>query len=224
MKMDLLQKEFNSKPRQSVDSLNVKVDLNAHSMKRIGAHFQSFERTWMKNQLTPTFDSMEFVKYIYTCFDLRIKSQSESLKNYSKVSKRVKIPSLLYLVMEQVGYVHIKELGLVLSPSSSIESSWLLSPEELDSLSLKIQELENLGHEMARGIPIGDGNQDFMLMQVVDESVMTHDPKIHPVYAFLRSFLTMEDIVKFIIPRIIYQSVDEYDIAYESLVRSRDAN
>lgn len=222
MKMDLLQKEFNSKPRQNVDSLTVKVDLNAHSMKRINAHFQSFERTWMKNSLTPTFDSVDFIKYIYTCFDMRVKSQSESLREYSKVSKRVKIPALLYLVMQQVGYVHIKDLGLVLSPISIIDESSRLSVSQVDEISLKLQELENLGHEMARGIPIGDGNQDFMLMQVVDESVMTHDPKIHPVYAFLRSFLTMEDIVKLIIPRIIYQSVDEYDIAYESLVRSRD--
>lgn len=224
MKMDALQKEFNLKPRHSVDSLAVKVNLNANSMKRIGAHFQSFERTWMKNQLTPTFDSMEFVKYIYTCFYMRVKSQSESLKEYSKVSKRVKIPSLIYLVLEQIGYVHIKELGLVLSPISAIEKDWIIDPTDLDRISLLLQELENLGHEMARGIPIGDGNQDFMLMQVIDESVMTHDPKIHPVYAFLRSFLTMEDIVKCIIPRVTYQSVDEYDIAYESLVRSRDVN
>lgn len=222
MKMEILQKEFNLKPRLVVDSLEVKVDLNAHSLMRINAHFQSYERTWMKNSLTPSFDSIDFLKYIYTCFHMRLKSQSESLRDYSKVSKRVKIPALIYLVLEHLGYVHIKELGLVISPVSIIDQSSILSVADMDRISLLLQELENLGHEMARGIPTSEGNGDFMLMQVVEESVMTHDPKTHPVYAFLRSFLTMEDIAKYVNPRVIYQSTDDYDIAYSSLVRSRD--
>lgn len=225
MKMEKIQKEFQGSGRPDKDLVAVNVSFDSHSRDRVKSHFRSFERTWDKNSLSHTFEDIDLVKYVYTLFFLRCESQNTSLKAYSKVAKRVKIPSLIYLVLAQLGYVQIKEIGLTLIPSFKKDvkhDELIMSPEDMDKLSLELQELENLGHEMARGLPLDDGSAEFMMMEIIDGTLKTSDPKAHPVYAFLKSFVMTSSLDEFIKSRISWLTRDEYAIAYDTLVRSRD--
>lgn len=226
MKMERIQKEFQGSGRPDKDLVAVNVQFDNHSRDRAKAHFRSFERTWDKNSLSHTFDDTKFVRYVYTLFYLRCESQNTSLKSYSKVAKRMKIPSLIYLVLAQLGYVQVKEIGLTLTPvfqKSDKHDELIMTPEEMEALSLELQELENLGHEMARGLPMDDGSTEFMMMEIIDGTLKTSDPKAHPVYAFLKSFVMTSNLDEYIKSRISWLTRDEYGIAYDTLVRSRDA-
>lgn len=225
MNLTSIEKQFNGTGRPVNDTVSVEIKMDDHSFERVGAHYRSYERTWMKNSLTPTFTGIDLTRYIYTLFQLRCQSQVTSLKQYTKQAKRIKIPSLIYLVLEQLGYVQIKELGLTITPifiKDERHDDLVMTPEELDKLSFELQELENLGHEMARGIPMDDGSQEFMLMEVIEGKMCTSDPKSHPVYAFLKSFIVSSSLDDFIKSRIYWLERDEYAIAYDTLVRSRN--
>lgn len=226
MKMETIQKEFQGSGRPDKDLVAVTVQFDNHSRDRAKSHFRSFERTWDKNSLSHTFNDTDFVRYVYTLFYLRCESQNASLKSYSKVAKRMKIPSLIYLVLAQLGYVQVKEIGLTLTPvfqKSDKHDELIMRAEEMEVLSLELQELENLGHEMARGLPMDDGSVEFMMMEVINGTLKTSDPKAHPVYAFLKSFVLTSNLDEYVKSRISWLSRDEYGIAYDTLVRSRDA-
>lgn len=218
MLLDTLKERVQGTKRVPVEIRSLEVEFSDSSYKRLGAHYRAYERTWMANNLKPTFTGDEFSKYIESIFALRCKTISDSPKEYSKTIKRVKIPALIYLVLENLGLVEAKDFGLVITPIWSGKIP--MTREDIEALSIKLQELEDLGHEMARGLPQGiDGGIDFMMMQIVDELVTTSLPSTHPVYALLRSFVKIASFQDLVIPRIHFLDQDEYDFQYENLVR-----
>lgn len=219
MLLDTLKDKVQGTKRVPVEIRSLEIEFSNSSYKRLGAHYRAYERTWMANSLTPTFTSDEFLKYIESIFALRCKTISESPKEFAKTIKRVKIPALIYLVLENLGLVEAKDFGLVISPVWNGKIP--MTRDEVENVSLKLQELEDLGHEMARGLPQSlDGSVDFMMMQVIDELVMTSVPSTHPVYALLRSFVKMASFQDLVIPRIHFLDQGEYDFQYDNLVRS----
>lgn len=207
--------------RIPITSRALEVEFSDSSYNRLRAHYLAFERTWANESLSPTFIEEDFVSYIETLFAIRCTTMVESPKEYSKAIKRVKIPALIYLVMENLGRVEVKDAGLVLVPTW-VGKNKKISPEEVDEFSLKMQELEDLGHEMARGLPSSsDGSVDFMMMQLIDGVIKTSMNDSHPVYALIRSFLQMASFQDLIIPRIHFLEDSEYDVQYNSLIRRR---
>lgn len=221
MQISALKDSVQGAKRVPVSTKVLEVEFSDSSYNRLRAHYLSYQRTWASESLTPTFSEEEFMSYIETIFQLRCITMDESPKEYSKVVKRVKIPALIYLVLENLGRVEVRDLGLVLTPIWTGKKK-RMTPSDVDLFSLKMQELEDLGHEMARGLPsTGEGGVDFMMMQVIDSVVRTSMPETHPVYALLRSFIKLASFQDLVIPRIHFLEEQEYDIQYNSLIRRR---
>lgn len=218
MLLETLKDKVQGTKRVPVEIRSLEVEFSSSSYKRLGAHYRAYERTWMANNLVPTFTSDEFSKYVESIFALRCMTITDSPKEYSKTIKRVKIPALIYLVLENLGRVEAKDFGLVISPIW--KGKILMTRDEMEDISIKLQELEDLGHEMARGLPQTiDGSVDFMMMQIIDELVVTSVPSTHPVYALIRSFLKVASFQDLVLPRIHFLEQSEYDFQYENLVR-----
>lgn len=221
MQISALKDMVEGSKRIPITSRVLEVEFSDSSYNRLRAHYLAFQRTWSNESLTATFSEEEFISYIETLFMLRCITINESPKEYSKVVKRVKVPALIYLVLENLGRVEVKDYGLVLIPTWSGKKK-KMSIEEVDNFSLKMQELEDLGHEMARGLPLtSDGSVDFMMMQLIDGVIQTNLSETHPVYALIRSFLKIASFQDLIIPRIHFLDEREYDVQYNSLIRRR---
>lgn len=221
MQIEALKDRIQGSKRVPVKVQTLEVEFFDSSYNRLASHYKAFERTWMNEHLSPTFTVDEFSSYIETLFALRCNLMTESPKQYSKVLKQVKIPALLYLVMESLGEVEVKDYGLTLIPKWGGKGK-MMSVDDVKEISLKLQELEDYGHEMARGLPSSnEGSMDFMMMQVIDDVVRTAVPSSHPVYALLRSFVKMASFQDLVIPRIHFLEQDEYDFQYKSISGSK---
>jgi hypothetical protein len=169
------------------------------------------------------FSSLELNNYF--CYLLKHRIQHATGQKYDKRTKYLVIPTLYALALLQIGKAFDRDLGVELIPQYNGD---VISFEQAEQTSVKIQLLENEGVTQVRGLPRSpDGNASFLMLQYAqvlvegnDDSIMivNHDKRTHPVYAMLMSFFQSQQLNSVFRARVRYGLIGDYNSMLRSLI------
>lgn len=137
-------------------------------------------------------------KYLATLGFLR-RAQTVGLKDnvtkcYSALKHTAAVPTLWYQVLLGIGVAYDRDYSIKFIPGTSISDEDLIAPEDMLKISDLFWMLQDRGIRVVAGIPLQrEGELDFMAMAHVDETTTSYR-KSHPVYGFLASFFSSEEV------------------------------
>lgn len=162
-------------------------------------------------------EEQELLAYLSTLLWLRVR-EADSVSDktsvqYKPYRRTVAVPVIWYQVLIGIGKAYDKDYNLEFVPAYKIPQELLLSPVRLGEISNLFRQFEDSGMKICQGIPITDGELDFMAMCHVNEEVLSYR-KSHPVYGFLASFVAQQELnaITGAMARVIYG----YDTDYEA--------
>lgn len=162
-------------------------------------------------------------KYLTTLVWLRVCWCNGSMRvEYRQIRKTLQVPSLMYVLLLQIGEAIDPEHGIRFKPHMEIDSDALLSASEMRFISDKLFLLESLGLKVEAGIPPDQtGELGFMALTHI-EGVVTSYRMDHPVNGFLAGMLRMKKLEEVIgMERIRYGYMESYRQYLKELVVGR---
>lgn len=163
-------------------------------------------------------EESDILKYLSTLVWMRCKyvdtAEDKGFKKYRSYYYNVEVPVLPYQMLIAMGRAYDRDFNLEFYPEYSIDSSDLLSPDELLSLSDILRSLTQSGFQSVTGLPQErDGELDFMAMCHVKEEVVSYRDS-HPVYGFLAAFFKQQELneITGALCRIVYGYESDYNI------------
>lgn len=164
--------------------------------------------------------------YFTTLLWLRINYvQNRYPQGYSDIANKLITPVLMAQILIQTGEAFDSEFGIKFVPEmEQVDSSLILSPQEMMTVSDVIMALSNKGLAVAKALPRSkDGNIEFMAFQVLDQQVLSYR-RSHPTYAFLAHFVRAKQFEdKFnAFYRVEYGSVPLLDMMINRTILSLD--
>lgn len=129
---------------------------------------------------------------------------------------QVVVPAFLSVVLQNLGTVTEHGIGYVFKPRAirfegDVEMHPVRSPltqDEIFDISMKLWRLKDFGLEFAEELPRDrNGSFDFMTMQFIQNTLVTHNPGTAPVQALLAALLELRLVEAVFTPRVRYGDV-----------------
>jgi hypothetical protein len=185
------------------------------------------------SEYKPTADltSEDILKYLKTLTWMRCRyvtsdfSEAKAFAEYRNLYHRVEVPALAYQLFLCVGEAYDRDYAIKFLPEYQIESSDLLSVEDMSNLSDLLVNLRTIGFASVTGMPHDrEGELDFMAMSHVEELSRSYRNS-HPVYGFLASFFAQQQLneVTGTMCRVLYGYDSDYKLYVASLLRALSA-
>jgi hypothetical protein len=163
-------------------------------------------------------------RYFKTLLWLRcnhVNSGNGYTQAYRRLYDKVTVPTVVYAVLNTIGEVEDMAYGMQLNPSYSPNAKDLLSPSELEDLSIKLRSLVANGLKAVTGLPRPrTGAIEVMACMLATQEVLSYR-KDHPLYGFLASFFEFSGVERVIgqqIYRIRYGFIPSYQSALKDLI------
>jgi hypothetical protein len=160
----------------------------------------------------------DILKYLSTLVWMRCKhvdiAEDKAYKKYKNLYYHLEVPVLPYQMLIAMGRAYDRDFNIEFCPEYSIDSSDLLSPDELLSLSNILRSLTQSGFQSVTGLPKErDGELDFMAMCHVKEEIVSYRDS-HPVYGFLAAFFKQQELneITGALCRVVYGYESDYNI------------
>lgn len=172
--------------------------------------------------------SGEFVKYFNTLLYMRIchvtNTQNQVTKSYKPYYRNVRIPAFMDTLINSIGVAEDIDFGFRFVPSMDIKAEELLSPEELDNISRRLDYIGREGLVITEnGLNVKPaGELQVMAMFSIHNEVKSYK-KDHPIYGFYAAFFKHEIVSEVLEPkflRIRYGANTEYVPIVREIVKS----
>jgi hypothetical protein len=207
-----------------VKATTVKVDVNLEPTKLLEAEAKEINRELLR--LAPytgyadvaNLESDDILKYLKTLVWMRCHrvqySRDKAYQPYRNLVKVVEVPVLPYQLLISIGKAYDRSFSIEFNPVYQIASEDLLAPEDMLNLSNILRSMRQIGFRSVTGIPEAEeGELDFMAMSHVG-NVVTSYKESHPVYGFMASFFTQQQLneVTGTMSRMIYGYDEDYRV------------
>lgn len=212
---------FNDDKLMNDATIKVKVEMNPSKLIDKLAEEINKDIERLTNFVGPSSYSVEsedILKYLKTLTFLRVSIVNDELyanfKNYRSLAKHLAIPVLMEQCLIAIGVAYDRDFAIQFIPTYSIDSSDLLSPEEMESLSDVLRRLEPNGMKVVYGVPRAkEGELDFMALSHVEGEVRGYR-RSHPVYGFLASFFAQKQLSETtgMMCRVLYGYETDYSL------------
>jgi len=224
-----LQSEWKDEKTSTSSFIDVYVELNPSTLVTKLAHCYLNELHRVAgNAGSRALDEVEeadILKYLVTLHWMRVchsvGDPSKSYQMYRKLYSKLSVPVLTYQTLLGVGEAIDRDYAIRFIPVvPSIKATDLLAPDELRKLSDLMLSFQQSGFKLVTGLPPESaGELEFMAMSHVDEVVRSYR-KSHPVYGFLASFFSQQQLnqVTGSLSRIVYGYETDYEVNVARLV------
>lgn len=119
------------------------------------------------------------------------------------------VPSLVSLMLQQIGVVEAPQYGLYLMPKLMQKASVTLKPEERRAFLMKLRRIFDLtGIGYADQVVIDKaGEPRFAMMTLINDNIMAESSDAHPAYAVLATLVSLR-ATDYMTPRVDYGHVE----------------
>lgn len=206
--------------------VDVAINLNEGLLTFIEQYYDAIgQRLNQQGANVVPFTVDELRRYVITL----IKSRVMWVRNERRIpihySERVVVPAFLNFVLSGIGRVELPDLGIELIPQffesaqgsvvstevidpqveQPVAVSQVMSKEEAIIFSNKLKPLSRLGFEFAEGYARDKtGVLDLMVLQMIEDTILSHTDKSHPAYAVAAYFLGLLQVTNLLGPRVLY--------------------
>lgn len=219
---DTIKSQFNDSKLMNVSTIDVTVDMSPSALTEKLAKEVHMDILRLAGKVGASNVDVELdgiLKYLKTLTYLRVSlangdMYSPANKAYRNITKHVCVPVMFYQCLISIGIAFDKDYGIRFRPTYSIDSTDLLSPEEVMEISDLMQRFENLGLKIVIGIPQSEeGELDFMALTHVESQVLGYR-RSHPVYGFLAAFFRQKKLseVTGMMCRVVYGYETDYEL------------
>jgi len=142
------------------------------------------------------------------------KAFSKSLASYKPYEDTVAIPTIWYQVLVSIGQAYDSDHAVRFVPGTEIDENELIEPSKLKKVSDLMFTLQRNGLKVVAGIPRAvEGDLGFMAIEHLAGESYSYR-RDHPVYGFLASFFTGQEISQALgaLVSITYGFDTDYDL------------
>lgn len=160
--------------------------------------------------------------WIRCCHSVGAPPDDKLYRLYRKFRKFVAVPVLYYQVLIGIGQAYDADYAIRFVPDTTVSRDDLLSPEEMQRLSDIFFNLQNSGFQVVAGTPNDiEGELGFMAMAHVEEEILSYR-RSHPVYGFLASFFSSQEVSAALgaLVRVEYGYESDYRVLISQLISS----
>lgn len=221
-----MQSTFNDYKTMNTATIEVKVEMNPSKLVEKLAVEIHKDMVRICNLVGGTEMAVEvdgILNYLKTLTYLRVSlvnsDSSKAFSSYRRLCRHLTVPVMFYQCLIPIGVAYDRDYSIKFTPTYSIDSMNLLSPEELIEISEIMQRLESNGFKIVEGIPSDEnGELDFMALCHVEEQVCGYRHS-HPVYGFLASFFAQKELseVTGMMCRVLYGYDTDYALTVTQL-------
>lgn len=219
----VLGKDF--EPSVNLVPVVTKVQFDSKGLEHLAAQYLN-ELTRLDPHRADKLVNTPMLPYFTTLLWLRVNYvQNRYPQGYSDVANKLVTPVLMAQILIQTGEAFDSEFGIKFIPEmNEVDSSLILSPQEMMKVSDVIMALANKGLAVSKALPrTKEGNIEFMAFQVLDQQVLSYR-RSHPTYAFLAHFVQSKQFEEKLnaFYRVEYGSVPLLDMMVTRTILSLD--
>jgi len=160
--------------------------------------------------------------WIRRCHSVGVASDDKLYRGYRRFRKFAAVPVLYYQVLIGIGYAYDADYAIRFVPDTTVSKDDLLSPEEMQRFSDLFFNLQNSGFQVVAGVPNDpEGELGFMAMAHVEDELLSYR-RSHPVYGFLASFFSSQEVSVALgaLVRVEYGYESDYAVLISQLISS----
>jgi len=169
---------------------------------------------------------LDFIKYFTTLLYLHVKRvNGDGLGEYLRFSRQIFIPAAFATVLMQIGTVEDLDFGLKFIPKIEVSAKEIMSPGDLEEMSLLLRSLESYGlvcvHKFPR--PEDCGSLEAMAASLIESGDVLAYKQGHPVHGFITALLNIsatKEVLGVEALRIRYGTLSHYQTLLGAFVRS----
>lgn len=128
------------------------------------------------------------------------------------------IPSVIDVLLKNIGYVEDQSIGVSITPAPC-DDSMFMDIGVFNQIEGMLLSLVNHGFEYSPEMTRNpEGSWDLMCLSVVNDHIVSSTMDSHPTYALMASFLGFNAVNTFLQPRVSYGPISMYRNMIQSLV------